>query len=103
MPTTLPTIFPVACHTNQIGPGSTFVAIKGMNSDGIAYIPRALQKGATTIVIEEAVHLSLDLVQLLKKYNSKLITVPNTRRALAELSAQAVNFPAQKFKIICIT
>ncbi len=100
---TLPSIFPVACHTDQIGPGSIFVAIKGMHDDGIAYIPLALQKGATTIVIEDDVHLLLDLMQLIKKYNAKLITVPNTRGALAELSAQAVNFPAKKLKIIGIT
>ncbi len=32
-----PPYFPIACHTDNIGPGSTFVAIHGMNLDGVQF------------------------------------------------------------------
>ena len=47
---------PVTCHTRHVGPGSTFVAIKGMREDGIDYIRHAIDLGATTIVIEQSVY-----------------------------------------------
>ena len=52
MEISLPKIFKVSAHTDHIGKGSTFVAIKGTHTNGANYIPLALEKGATTIVIE---------------------------------------------------
>lgn len=99
----LPQVWPVACHTDNIGKGSTFVAIKGMHQEGAAFIPEAIRKGATTIVIEQDVQLSHEIDELVKDYDVKVTIVQNARRALAELSAQAYDFPAKKLKIIGIT
>ena len=44
---TLPTFFPIAAHTDFIGPTSIFVAIKGFDQDGVLYIQRAIEQGAT--------------------------------------------------------
>jgi UDP-N-acetylmuramoyl-L-alanyl-D-glutamate--2,6-diaminopimelate ligase len=99
----LPTQFPVACHTDNIGPGSTFVAVKGMQKDGVDFIPAALRNGAGKIVIEQETVLNTALLRLLEQHNACLVRVSNTRRALAELSAAALNFPAKKLKLIGIT
>ncbi len=99
----LPSIFPVTCHTDHVGPGSTFVAIHGFNLDGTAFIPLALQKGATRIVVEQGAELAPSILQSIRAARAHLITVPNTRKALAALSAQGNGNPAQKLKIIGIT
>ncbi len=99
----LPDVWPVACHTDNIGFGSTFVAVKGMHCDGAIFIPEAIKKGATTIVIEEDVRFSVEDNQLIKDYDVKVLIVQNAREALANLSAQAHGFPADKLKIIGIT
>ncbi|MFI5332822.1 MAG: Mur ligase family protein, partial [Candidatus Babeliales bacterium] len=101
--TTLPTIFPVTCHTDHVGPNSTFVVIKGYNHDGVNYILTALEKGATTIVLEHDVVLPLPIEHAISAHNTRIERVTNTRLALATLSARALNYPARKLKIIGIT
>lgn len=90
-----PKIYPVACHTDNVGPGSTFIAIKGMAFDGVDYIMLAMQKGATKIVVARDVHFQHDDIEV--------VHVDDTRRALAELSAQAHDYSARKLKLIAIT
>ncbi len=95
--------YPVTSHTDQVGIGSTFVAVKGMKEDGLHYIAKALEAGATTIVVEEGASLSQQLHDMIHKAGAVMRIVPSARLALAELSAQAYNYPAQKMKIIGIT
>lgn len=98
-----PKIFPVTSNTMHVGPGSTFVAILGVNQDGVNYIPEALNKGATKIVISQSAKLSQNTQDLINSSNAEIIKTDNPRRALAYLSAKALNFPAKKLKIIAIT
>ncbi len=98
----IPVTFPVTCHTDFVGPGSTFVAIKGMQADGVDYIRLALEKGATTIVVQESAEITQELLEEIQS-KSTLIRVFDARQALALLSAQALDFPAQKLKIVGIT
>jgi UDP-N-acetylmuramoyl-L-alanyl-D-glutamate--2,6-diaminopimelate ligase len=99
----LPKTFPVTCHTDFVGKGSTFVAIEGQNENGLLYVPKALQKGATTIVIKQGVEISKELRQKIKQAGAVLKRVKNDRVALATLSAQAADNPAKKLKIFAIT
>jgi len=99
----LPKIFPVTSHTDFVGHGSIFVAVKGMKADGVSFIPLALERGATTVVVEQQVILDHFLEHAIQEKKITLVRVPNTRRALAELSAQALNYPARKLKIIGVT
>ena len=48
----LPSTFPVTCHTDFVGKGSAFVAVAGMKEHGISYISLALKHGATSIVVQ---------------------------------------------------
>jgi UDP-N-acetylmuramoyl-L-alanyl-D-glutamate--2,6-diaminopimelate ligase len=79
----VPKIFPVTCHTDHVGHGSTFVAIKGFKTDGEIFIQKAKELGANKIITEK--------------------DVKNTREALAKLSSEALDLPALRLNIIGIT
>lgn len=99
----MPQQYPVACHTDNVGTGSTFVVIHGFKADGLQYVPLALEKGARTIVVAQGTIIPCDIQKKIEHASATLITVPDTRKALAQLSAQALGNPAQKLKIIGIT
>ncbi len=103
MKITLPSAWPVACHTDYVGRNSTFVAIKGQKEDGIRYVPLALQKGARTIIAEHAADISPQILDVIKKADAQLMFVANARRSLALLAANAWNNPAAQLKIIAVT
>ncbi len=99
----LPRYYPVACHTDYITQGSTFVAINGTKENGSIYIRTALERGAQKIVLERSTVLSPDITCAITQAGAELIYVDNSRQALAQLSAQALDWPATKLKIFAIT
>lgn len=103
MKLSLPKTFPVTCHTQFVDQGSTFVVIKGYNTDGVQYIVDAIQKGATKIVLHKDVVLPDEVEQIIKNNAVDIERVDDTRLALAQLSAQAAQYPTQQLKIIGIT
>ncbi len=44
----------ITADSRQVGPGSLFVAYRGVNVDGHRFIPDALARGATVIITEES-------------------------------------------------
>ncbi len=99
----LPLVFPVACHTKNIGPGSTFVAIRGQYEDGVHYIPEAIAKGATVIIVQDDASIPPDIALIINRAGMMVRSVPNVRVSLAQLSAERASYPAKKLKIIGIT
>ena len=99
----MPAIFPVAAHTDNVGQGTIFVAIKGQSYDGILYIPQAITKGASRIVIQHDAVIPKDIELLLTMHAIPLTRVENSRKALAELSAQVAGYPAKQLKILGVT
>ncbi len=99
----MPTIYPVTAHTQHVGSGSTFVAIKGFKEDGVQFIPDALARGATKIVVADDAVITDEVQHAIRRHNAQLVRFQNTRQALAELSAEAAGYPAQKLKIIGFT
>lgn len=100
---TLPSTYPVTGHTDFVGQGSTFVAISGTKLNGLTFIPLALQKGAKKIVVQDDAQVSPELQELIAHHQAQLLYVPDCRKALSDLSAQALGFPAKKLKIVGIT
>lgn len=94
--------YPVTCHTDHVGTGSTFVAIPGFKADGTQFIGTALEHGATTIIVQET-SVTTQISDRCAQHNARLISVPDARRALAEHAAAALGNPASKLKIIGIT
>ncbi len=79
-------------------PGSMFVCIRGAVSDGHSYAAQVAQAGAAVIIAEQ------DLPEVNEAGNSVVvIRVPDTRLALALLSAAWFDHPAEKLKTIGIT
>jgi UDP-N-acetylmuramyl-tripeptide synthetase len=99
----MPDIYPVACHTDNIGAGSTFVAIKGQKEDGVQYIMQAVHKGATKIVVERSAQIPDDVHAAIIRSKVQLVYVDFARKALAELSAHALDYPAKKLKLVAVT
>lgn len=99
----MPLIFPVASHTDTIGKGSTFVVIKGLSKDGLEFVPLALEKGASTIIVEKTVTITEQLRKQCSEYGAILEYVDNSRKALANLSAQAAGYPARQLHIYGVT
>ena len=95
--------------SRKAGSGSLFVCIVGAVSDGHNYIPDVIKKGASAILVqddrlehglaadeegEEALEVPEETV---------IVSVPDTRRALAFLSAAWFGYPAEKLPVIGIT
>jgi UDP-N-acetylmuramoyl-L-alanyl-D-glutamate--2,6-diaminopimelate ligase len=102
-PIIMPCIFPVTCHTDFVGQNSLFVAIEGYADNGVNYIKEAIKKGARTIVVHQDTVLNEELRMFIQTHAVTIERVDNTRKALAELSEKAANFPAKKLNIIGIT
>ncbi|MBT3455775.1 UDP-N-acetylmuramoyl-L-alanyl-D-glutamate--2,6-diaminopimelate ligase [bacterium] len=99
----LPHIYPVACHTDNVGPGSVFVAIRGAEQNGENYITDAVEKGASAIVMDENSELLPDVLVFVKEKGIKISRVSNTRKALAELSSSVLGCPSSKLSVIGVT
>lgn len=80
--------------SRKVEAGSVFVCISGAVSDGHKYAADVAAKGAAAVVVEKDVEVSADVT---------VIRVPDTRYALALMSAAYFGYPAEKLKIIGIT
>ena len=80
--------------SRRVEPGSVFVCISGAVSDGHKFAADVAEKGAAALVVEKDVEVPEDVT---------IIRVPDTRYALALMSAAYFGYPAEKLKIIGIT
>jgi UDP-N-acetylmuramoyl-L-alanyl-D-glutamate--2,6-diaminopimelate ligase len=86
----------VANDSRKVKPGSLFVAVRGFHSDGHQFIPQALRQGAVAVVAEQGRATRT-------ASGAPLITVPDSRAALAQLAAAFFGNPSRKLKLIGIT
>lgn len=84
----------VIYDSRKVTPGCAFVCLKGFNVDGHKFIPDALEKGATALIVED----DFDAPQ-----GVTVIKVENTRKALALMSVEYFSHPADELKTIAIT
>lgn len=78
----------ISYDTRTLKPGELFVALRGYRTDGHRYIEEAWSKGAAAIVAEEG---------------EKVLLVPDSRLALAVLSANWFGHPARELTVIGVT
>ncbi len=81
--------------SRRIQPGWLFVAMRGDSTDGNRYIDVALKDGAVAVVT--------DAKHERRRRGVPWAVVPHGRRALAHLSANFYEHPAQHLKIVGIT
>lgn len=84
----------VVCDSRKADSTSAFVCLTGAVTDGHFYAPSAYKAGCRLFVCEYKIELPSDAVCLI---------VPDTRIALAALSAEIYGCPANRLKIIGIT
>jgi UDP-N-acetylmuramoyl-L-alanyl-D-glutamate--2,6-diaminopimelate ligase len=94
----------VTYDSRMVDEGSLFVAIKGLKSDGHNFVREAIKKGAKTVVVEKGLWGG-DLKSEIRNPKSEItyISVPDSRKALALISAEFYGHPSRKMSIIGIT
>jgi UDP-N-acetylmuramoyl-L-alanyl-D-glutamate--2,6-diaminopimelate ligase len=85
-------VYDVHHNSAAVGPGSLFVAIRGVTRDGHEYVDAAVANGAVALVVEEPTHT--DVPQLV---------VPDARAALGVAAATVHGHPADQMVVIGVT
>jgi UDP-N-acetylmuramoyl-L-alanyl-D-glutamate--2,6-diaminopimelate ligase len=81
----------IQSDSRKIRPGDTFIALRGISSDGHSYINKAIELGATKIIAEEG------------NYSVETIIVPDTRKYLEEYLKENYNRYLNEMNIIGVT
>ena len=87
----------VEYDSRKVAPGSLFVAIKGYETDGHLYIGKAVGEGASAIILEDRTYAG-EVPE-----GCTLVRVPDSRKALALISASYYGHPARALKVIGVT
>lgn len=85
----------ITYHSSKVKSGSLFVAIKGLKADGHDFISEAIARGAKAIILEDPRRVIPNEITM--------IVVPNSRKALAQLSTRFYEYPSQALKLIGVT
>lgn len=80
--------------SRKVTPGDTFIAIRGISSDGHKYIKTAVENGATVIISEDKTADLENVVQIIVK---------DTRALIGPLAQKMAGNPAEALTIIGIT
>ncbi len=83
----------------EMRPGALFVCLSGANFDGHDYVSQVIEKGCDILVVSRPV----DLCSAERGAQATVILVPDTRYALAHISAAWFGHPAEKMKMIGLT
>ena len=83
----------VVSDSREAGPGDVFVAMKGMRSDGHAFVPAVVEQGAAAVVVERE----------LEGLRVPQVVVPSGAVALGQLAGKILGDPAKQLTIIGIT
>ena len=83
-------------HSKEVVPGTLFVAIKGYSSDGHTFVPEALRRGASAIILQDPSYIS---------HTSRclFVQVPDTRLALALIASRYYQEPSRHLTLIGVT
>lgn len=85
--------------SRKIKEGGLFVAINGFSKNGTDFIPSAIENGAKAIIVEPDV----DVHSLNISPEIPVISVANTRKALAQTACEFYDNPSRKLKLIGVT
>lgn len=94
--TTETVVMEIVYDSRKTKSGSMFVCIKGYQADGHDYIEEAARRGAVAIVVQQSYNWKKDRLP----EQITVISVPDTRIALAEIAAAFYRYPAKEMQII---
>ncbi len=90
------TVVSLEIDSRRVSPGALFVALAGEQTDGHAYIDRAIAAGAVAVVVEAA--RGLDLPP-----HITTLHVPDSRRALSRIAAAFYGDPSHAMTVVGVT
>ncbi|MCG8351826.1 MAG: UDP-N-acetylmuramoyl-L-alanyl-D-glutamate--2,6-diaminopimelate ligase [Chloroflexales bacterium] len=93
----------LAYDSRQVQPGDLFVAIKGFHTDGHAYIPQAIERGAAAVVVDERYWANDQQAPPLAADRSPFVVVSDSRVALAALAAARYEYPGRRLGVVGVT
>lgn len=82
--------------SRKVEAGDCFVAVKGRQSDGHAFIGSALEKGASAVVCEQ-------LPPELPSEGATFVRLADSAEALGQMAANFYGHPSQKLKLVGVT
>jgi UDP-N-acetylmuramoyl-L-alanyl-D-glutamate--2,6-diaminopimelate ligase len=82
----------VTADSRQVGPGSVYIAGRGSQADGHAYVADAVRRGATAIVVEKP-----------QRSGVAEAIVQDGRRAAIALGSAWYDHPARKLRLVGVT
>ncbi len=82
----------LAVHCDEVRPGSLFFAVRGTQTDGARFVPRALQRGAAAIVAEHDLPVPCPVLE-----------VADPRSAVGDLAAFFYGHPSRRVTTVGIT
>src|SRR3954452_12251606 len=83
----------IAYDSRRVQKNGLFIALRGEKTDGHEYIEQAIERGASSIVVEREE----------KQSRVTSVVVENTRTAMADLAATFFGFPIRKLKLAGVT
>ena len=86
--------------SREVKNGFLFIAIKGFDTDGHAYINKAIENGAVAILVQE--EMAKQVIGQIPE-NITLITSDNTRKATAICACNYYDNPSRKMQLIGVT
>jgi UDP-N-acetylmuramoyl-L-alanyl-D-glutamate--2,6-diaminopimelate ligase len=87
----------IATDSRGVEPGTLFIALRGERTDGHAYVQDAIDRGASVVVVEPNVTLSLS------KGAPPTVTVADTRIAASALADAFYDHPSHELTVIGVT
>jgi len=91
-----PVIRGVTYDSRGVSPGDLFVALRGENYDGHDYLAQALELGAAALLVEAA-------PEELQSRGQAVVSVSDTRRALAPIAGRFYGSPAEELRLVGVT
>ncbi|MCM8796968.1 MAG: UDP-N-acetylmuramoyl-L-alanyl-D-glutamate--2,6-diaminopimelate ligase [Candidatus Omnitrophica bacterium] len=87
----------ITCNSDCVREGFIFVAIKGNLLDGSRFLPQAVAKGASAVLLEGKIPV------FTQDNKTIAVKVKDARLALARLSAEFYGNPCRKIKVVGVT
>lgn len=86
----------VEIDSRKVHPGALFVALRGEHSDGHAFLPQAIQNGASAVLIEAGHVVPVGV-------KATVVRVPDTRHALSAAAAAFFGDPSHALDVAGVT
>lgn len=98
-------ILRIQLNSSKVERSDAFVAMAGSHSDGHKYVEGAIGNGASLVLVEDGqtVWNREQLVEMASGRKTAIVSVPDTRKAYADLSCTFFGHPSEKMNLIGVT